>query len=80
MCLGDSAYHRSKLKDVLGLGLPVPQKKDGVQQKVTIWALLVTNTDSLVEQGDEVKASHKVQSTRAVVEQTIADLKKWKVM
>lgn len=80
MCLGDSAYHRSKVKDVMGFGLPVPQRKDGVQQKVTIWALVATNTDSLAIQGDEVKKSHKVQSTRAVVEQTIADLKKWDVM
>ncbi len=32
--LGDSAYHRSKIKEQLGLGLPVPQRKDGVQQKV----------------------------------------------
>lgn len=31
-------------------------------------------------QGDEVKKSHKVQSTRVVVEQTIADLKQSKVM
>jgi hypothetical protein len=34
--LGDSAYNRSKLKVELGLGLPVPQRKDGVQQKVLI--------------------------------------------
>jgi hypothetical protein len=32
--LGDSAYHRSKHKEELGFGLPVPQRKDGVQQKV----------------------------------------------
>ncbi len=31
-------------------------------------------------QGDDVTASHKVQSVRATVEQTIGDLKKWKVM
>ena len=37
VCLGDSAYNRSKMKDKLGLGLPVPQRKDGVQQKVRIW-------------------------------------------
>ena len=35
VCLGDSAYHRSKIKKELGLGLPVPQREDGVQQKVT---------------------------------------------
>lgn len=34
VCLADSAYHRSNLKQQLGLGLPVPQKKDGTQQKV----------------------------------------------
>lgn len=34
VCLADSAYHRSALKEELGLGLPVPQSKDGVQQKV----------------------------------------------
>lgn len=32
--LGDSAYHRSKNKDTLGIGRPVPLSKDGVQQKV----------------------------------------------
>jgi hypothetical protein len=31
-------------------------------------------------QGDDVTASHKVQSVRVTVEQTIGDLKKWKVM
>jgi hypothetical protein len=31
-------------------------------------------------QGEEVKQSHKVQSVRAVVEQTIRDLKCFKVM
>ena len=34
ICLGDSAYHRSKVKEQLGFGLPAPQRKDGVQQKV----------------------------------------------
>ena len=42
VCLGDSAYHRSKVKEQLGLGLPVPQRNDGVQQKVTISACSVT--------------------------------------
>lgn len=32
--LGDSAYDRSKNKDTLGIGRPVPLAKDGVQQKV----------------------------------------------
>ncbi len=45
VCLGDSAYHRSKHKDQLGLGLPVPQRKDGVQQKVTISASWTTQSD-----------------------------------
>ena len=34
VCLGDSAYLRSSVKGELGLGLPVPQRNDGVQQKV----------------------------------------------
>jgi hypothetical protein len=34
VCLGDSAYHRSSVKDKLGIGRPVPLPKDGVQQKV----------------------------------------------
>ncbi len=46
VCLGDSAYHRSKIKQQLGLGLPVPQQKDGVQQKVTISAFAVSKTDA----------------------------------
>lgn len=42
VCLGDSAYHRSTLKGELGLGLPVPQRKDGVQQKVRTVTVVVT--------------------------------------
>ena len=40
----------------------------------------MSNTDVMGFQGDEVTNSHKVQSVRAVVEQTIADLKLAKVM
>jgi hypothetical protein len=36
ICLGDSAYHRSSVKGEMGIGRPVPQRKDGVQQKVRI--------------------------------------------
>ena len=36
ICLGDSAYHRSSVKGEMGIGRPVPQRKDGVQQKVII--------------------------------------------
>jgi hypothetical protein len=36
--------------------------------------------DVLSNQGDDLKSSHKVQSVRVTVEQTIGDLKKWKVM
>jgi hypothetical protein len=32
--LGDSAYHRSKIKNDLGIGVPRALPKDGVQQKV----------------------------------------------
>lgn len=38
------------------------------------------NTDVVFLKGEEVASSHKVQSVRAVVEQTIADLKQSKVM
>lgn len=48
VCLGDSAYHRSSKKEELGLGLPVPQKKDGVQQKVMIWTLPTPQTDTFM--------------------------------
>lgn len=34
ICLGDSAYHRSSVKEEMGIGRPVPQRKDGVQHKV----------------------------------------------
>jgi hypothetical protein len=34
VCLGDSAYHRSTVKEKLGIGRPVPLPKDGIQQKV----------------------------------------------
>ena len=36
ICLGDSAYHRSSVKGEMGIARPVPQRKDGVQQKVRI--------------------------------------------
>jgi hypothetical protein len=35
ICLGDSAYNRSSVAEKLGMGRPVPQQKDGVQQKVS---------------------------------------------
>ena len=47
VCLGDSAYHRSKVKEELGLGLPAPQRKDGVQQKVKFLRCLEAETDVL---------------------------------
>ena len=34
ICLGDSAYHRSSVKGEMGIARPVPQRNDGVQQKV----------------------------------------------
>lgn len=45
--LGDSAYNRSKNKGTMGFGLPVPQKKDGTQQKVLISCVGVGNTHSV---------------------------------
>lgn len=34
VCLGDSAYHRSSVKEKLGIQRPVKLRSDGVQQKV----------------------------------------------
>ena len=68
------------MKEQLGLGLPVPQRNDGVQQKVATVACFSVMADVTGLQGEEVTNSHKVQSVRAVVEQTIADLKVAKVM
>ena len=45
VCLGDSAYHRSKMKEELGFGLPAPQRKDGVQQKVKFLRCVAAWTD-----------------------------------
>jgi hypothetical protein len=47
VCLGDSAYHRSNKKEELGLGLPAPQRHDGVQQKVKFLHDSVSPTDVL---------------------------------
>ena len=47
VCLGDSAYHRSNKKEELGLGLPAPQRNDGVQQKVKFLHDSVSPTDVL---------------------------------
>jgi hypothetical protein len=68
------------VKGELGLGLPAPQRKSGEQQKVKIWSCSSISADVAIAQGEEVKHSHRVQSARAVVEQTIADLKRAKVM
>jgi hypothetical protein len=40
-CLGDSAYHRSTYKDVLGIGRPVPLPKDGGHQRVSVFVFFV---------------------------------------
>jgi hypothetical protein len=80
VCLGDSAYHRSSMKGKLGLLLPVPQRKDGTPHKVKISICLMSSADAVSSQGPEIVESHKVQSVRVVVEQTIADLKTAKVM
>lgn len=78
--LGDSAYHRSTKKRDLGLGLPVPLSDDGIQPKVSFLTILSCGADIFTSKGDDIAASHKVQSVRAVVEQTIGDLKIAKVM
>lgn len=78
--LGDSAYHRSNVKGVMGIGRPVPLPKDGSQPKVNNNHLFIPISEYLTFQGVDVAASHVVQSTRAVVEQTFADLKTAKVM
>jgi len=51
VCLGDSAYHRSNLKAQLGFGLPVPQQKDGVQQKVLVFTFYSTQTQVMWFEG-----------------------------
>lgn len=78
--LGDSAYHRSERKRDLGLGLPVPLSNDGSQPKVRFLIFSSRGADVILRKGDDVAASHRVQSLRAVVEQTIGDLKTAKVM
>lgn len=62
------------------MGRPVPLRKDGVQQKVKKNIFFSANNPQIDRKGEEVSESHKVQSIRAVVEQTIADLKLAKVM
>jgi hypothetical protein len=42
--LGDSDYHRSSHKEELGFGLPVPQRKDGVQPKVLYFGVGMAST------------------------------------
>ena len=69
--LGDSAYHRSKEKEGLGMGRPVPLRKDGVQQKVKKNIFFRPLTLRLTVRGEEVSESHKVQSIRPIFEQTI---------
>ena len=51
VCLGDSAYHRSNVKQQLGFGLPVPQRKDGVQQKVMVFIFFSTTTQVVCSKG-----------------------------
>jgi hypothetical protein len=49
--LGDSAYHRSKEKEVLGMGRPVPLRKDGVQQKVKKKYFFLANNPQIDRKG-----------------------------
>ena len=62
------------------MGRPVPLRKDGVQQKVKKNIFFSALNPQIDRKGEEVSESHKVQSIRAGVEQTIADLKLAKVM
>ncbi len=47
--LGDSAYNRSALKEELGIGRPVPLRKDGVQQRVSILSVFVQKKANFVD-------------------------------
>lgn len=80
ICLGDGAYLRSKDRKEFGIGAPVPQRKDGVQLWVRKSAFFWSCTHCCVRQGEDVVKSHTVQSVRVAVEQTFADVKKFKVM
>jgi hypothetical protein len=46
--LGDSAYNRSEIRRELGLGLPVPLSKDGIQQRVR-GGLVTVTCDALTQ-------------------------------
>jgi hypothetical protein len=49
--LGDSAYNRSNIKNNLGLGVPRPLPKDGVQQKVLFFSFFSCLTLSATSRG-----------------------------
>jgi hypothetical protein len=64
----------------MGFALPKKLRNDGTQLQVMISFRFSLFVALMNLQGLDISESHKVQSQRAVVEQTIADLKQWKVM
>jgi hypothetical protein len=76
VCLADSAYHRSSA----GNWSTGPSSERWKTAKGRNLSFFSPKTDMQSFKGEEVKQSHKVQSVRGVVEQTIRDLKCFKVM
>ena len=78
--MGDSAYHQSKVKKELGLGLPAPQRPDGVQQKVRFLSFCAVKAHPATARATKSSKVTRCNRSGAVIEQTIADLKLAKVM
>jgi hypothetical protein len=80
-CLvADSAYHRAldELREVLYLPEKLPQNGDNLSV-CTIFSFW--STPRLIShQNAELKATHKVQSYRGLIERMFARLKKWEVL
>jgi hypothetical protein len=78
--LGDTAYHRSKVGKEMGFGLPKKLASDGTQLIVRFLVCIFFHLELTASKGTDITASHRVQSQRAVVEQSFADVKKNKIL
>jgi hypothetical protein len=80
-CLvADSAYSRTieELKAILYLPTKLPENGDN--PSVRIFFSFWSNVRLICAQNDDLKATHKVQSYRGLIERMFARLKKWEVL
>lgn len=78
--VADSAYMRAsdELKSMLYLPTKLPENGENLQ--VFSWSCFLRKTRLTRAQNEELRASHRVQSHRGLIERMFARLKKWAVL